>query len=287
LSILKAVEEAFYRTQMSIIRYYASMGKRIINQKYVEILENFKQAVDSTLKEDIIEGFIQKNRANIKQTTIKDFIKYKENILLEFRRKLNECEASFAKTLAEENFILKPQLEPKETKKVRSPLNKSSLQKHSTHLRSHPPESTNDRTFTKLDTEVDNSTEYLSKSVPINSNIGLTDNEKSVVSEVFSTPKSANTDIHISSRSILQYKPPSENEDLHNSSSTNLQNDFLSEKIRVFELAQKLGIDIKKTMKLCKVANIFVKSHSSSITKSQAKIIQTLLETDISVQDQN
>lgn len=287
LSITKAVEEAFYRTQMSIVKYYASMGKRIINQKYVEVLENFKQAVNSSLQENIIENFIQKNRTNIRRITIKDFIKYKEDILLELRQKLNECEASFAKILAEENFIMKPQLEPIETKKVQSPLNKTLLHEHSDLLMSPPSESTNDRTFTKLDTEVNNLTEVLNKSVPINLNMRLTDNEKSVVSEVLSPPKLANTDVHTSSRSILQYKPPSENEDLHNSFSTNLQNEFLSEKIRVFELAQKLGIDIQKTMKLCKVANIFVKSHSSSITKSQAKIIQTLLEIDISVQDKN
>lgn len=120
LSIRKSVEESFYRTQMSIAKSYLSMGKDIINQKYIEVLENFRRAVSSTLKEDIIEDFIQKNRADIRQNTIKDFIKYKEDILLQFRRKLNECEASFAKTLAEENFILKPQLELKKVEKVRS-----------------------------------------------------------------------------------------------------------------------------------------------------------------------
>ncbi|AFY74717.1 hypothetical protein Syn7502_02779 [Synechococcus sp. PCC 7502] len=111
LTIKKALEESFYKRQISIAKSHSSMGKRIIHNKYIEFLENFKQAVNSTVKEDIIEHFIQKNCAYFRQTTIEEFTKYKEDILLDFRQKLNECEAFFCKTLSTENFILTSQQE--------------------------------------------------------------------------------------------------------------------------------------------------------------------------------
>ena len=49
-------------------------------------------------------------------------------------------------------------------------------------------------------------------------------------------------------------------------------------KVRIYELSKELNLENKDILGVCKRLNISVKSHSSTITESEAELIRTTAE---------